>query len=189
MPGTGLLFVGRFVPKKGLADLIAALALLFREKETDARLTIAGDGPDAAALRARAEALGVAARISWLGVVPREHLRTQLRQHTCLVVPSTVAPDGDRDGIPNVVLEAMAVGTPVVGTDAGSLPEVLSPETGWVCEPQNPAALAALIRSCSGNSAERARRGARARQQIETRFDAVALARQRAALFGVCPDA
>ncbi len=174
------LFIGRLVPKKGVDDLLRALQMA-RQRDAELTLTVVGTGPEQPALQALADSLGVADRVTWLGVVPRDRVPELLASADCLVVPSVVAPDGDQDGVPNVMLEAMAAGTPVVGTSVGGLGEVLTDSTGWDCRPGSPHdLLEAILLSRTDGAAETKRRNAR--KVIETKFDARKLAGQRAEL-------
>jgi glycosyltransferase involved in cell wall biosynthesis len=97
-------------------------------------------------------------------------------------MPSVVSHEGDRDGVPNVVLEAMASGTPVVGSDAGSLPEVLTERTGWVFPAGDDGAMAEVIDRFRSLPGEVRSRSNAARQMVVRDFDARVLARRRAAL-------
>ncbi len=175
-----LLFVGRLVPKKGLPLLLNALA----ELPDDVTLTVVGDGPMSIEWKALADSLGIAERISWTGVLPREQVREQMAHSYALVMPSVVDASGDRDGIPNVVTEAMAMGLPVIGTQNGGLPEILSDETGWPVPQETPSCLADTIRRCLSQPSQAEQRRLRARTIIEQHFDAQTLANQRRSIFG-----
>jgi colanic acid/amylovoran biosynthesis glycosyltransferase len=177
-----LLFIGRLVPKKGIDILINAVCLL-KQQHNEVHLTIVGDGPLKNELQNQAKNLAVDHLITWTGVLPPEEVRGYIHQANCLCMPSVVTADGDRDGIPNVVTEAMASGLPVVGSLAGSLDEVLNPDSGWPVVPLNPEQLAASINECCAQRDECERRCKNARQLIEKRFDAVKLAAIRADLF------
>ncbi|MBT7166287.1 MAG: glycosyltransferase [Victivallales bacterium] len=177
-----LAFVGRFVPKKGLSVLFHALARL-HGLGMQVRLSLFGSGPLEAQLRALATTLGLAEVVSWCGVVSRDEIGCQMRQHDVLVMPSITTPEGDRDGIPNVVLEAMACGTPVVGSDAGGLPEVLTAETGWNCPAGDDGALAEAIQQLRATPDQTRARCQAARQLVVRDFDARVLAKRRATLF------
>lgn len=177
-----LLFVGRFVEKKGLNVLFRALSRL-REKGRPMRLSLFGEGPLEPLLRALAEALGLAGMLAWGGVVGREEIARQMWRHDLLVMPSIVTRDGDRDGVPNVVVEAMACGLPVLGSDAGSLPEAVSRTTGWVFPAGDDRALARAIDEQFGANEARLARSQAARRLVVEEFDARSLARKRAALF------
>ncbi len=127
-----LLAAGRFVPKKGFNDLIDALA---RPDLDDAaiELTILGEGPERKRFVKQIERLGAGARISMPGVADAAEMTRQFESADAFVVPS-IEIEGDSDGLPNVVLEAFAYGVPVIGTNAGSLTDVLNASTGFVVE-------------------------------------------------------
>lgn len=184
-PPLRLLYAGRLVEKKGVDTLLQALAILAREG-LPCHLALAGDGPLGPSLKALAADLGIAASLDWLGVLTHDGVRQALSQADALVAPSRVGRDGDRDGVPNVLLEAMARGVPVVGTSVGGLGEVLDEDTGWVVPPDAPAALAAALQGlttpATAVAAAETRRRA-ARDRLEARYDARRLATQRAALF------
>ena len=177
--GQKLLFVGRLVPKKGVALLLEALKQL-----PTCELEVVGTGPLEESLRQQAAGLPV----RWTGRLSREEVRQKMREASLLVVSSVVAPDGDRDGVPNVVLEAMACGLPVVGTQAGSLPELLTEKTGWPVSDPTPDALASAIRTALSSQEEARHRCTAARSLIEKCYDAQALARQRLDIIGSCLD-
>ncbi len=118
-----LLSVGRAVPKKGFADLIAALAAL--PQDLHWRWVHIGGGPLLTSLKTLATKLGVASRIEWRGARPEDDVRAAYRAADVFALASRVMPDGDRDGIPNVVAEAMSQGLPVVATTAGAIPELV----------------------------------------------------------------
>ncbi len=177
-----LLFAGRFVEKKGLKILLRAL-FLCREASLSVSLTLLGAGPQERELRNMIRELDLGGLVTFEGVVSRDAVRRHMEQSDCLVVPSVVDAAGDQDGIPNVVLEAMAVGTPVLGTDAGSLAEVLSDATGWPCHAGDEQDLCRKITEIVRNPQRAEEKCGNARKLIETDFDARGLARQRMALF------
>jgi glycosyltransferase involved in cell wall biosynthesis/GT2 family glycosyltransferase len=197
--------VGRLVEKKGFADLIRACALLEGtdgvrsptdgdRSATDGdrsspgprpldRVLIAGDGPLAAELRALAQRLGVAHRVRFLGALEHDGVRDLLERCDLLAMPSVVASDGDRDSLPVVVEEAMALELPVVATSVGGLPEVVRPEWGRVVEPGAPGELAVAIADVLARPpAERAAMGAAARAWIREHRDVDREAAKLAAL-------
>jgi len=177
-----LFSAGRFVEKKGLDTLLRAAALL-QSQGTPVNLSLAGSGPLEGPLRRLAEELGLTAAVSWLGVLTPEQVRQAFDLVDALVVPSRVSRGGDRDGVPNIVLEAMAMGAPVVGTGAGGLLEVLNSRTGWPFPPNDHVALAAVLRTIAREPQAAERRRLAARALIEERYDAARLAEQRAGLF------
>lgn len=150
-----LLFVGRLRIRKGVEVALEAVAALAAEGRA-ARLLIAGDGEHRGALEARAAALGLGAeRVRFLGRVSAGQVRTLLGQAAALVVPSIY------EGMPLVVLEAMAAGVPVVASRVSGIPEVVvDGETGWLVPAEDPPALASALAHLLGDPAERARRGA-----------------------------
>jgi glycosyltransferase involved in cell wall biosynthesis len=170
------------VAKKGLPDLLRAVAL-GRKAGFDLTLSIVGNGPDAPALRTLCRELGIEPLVQWHGVLARRDVRTLLEASDALVAPSVVTAEGDRDGIPNVVMEAFAVGTPVVATDAGSLNEVVTDATGWVCRQGDPEHLLARLEERRRNAESARDKSRNARRLVESEYDALTLARRRAALF------
>jgi len=135
---TELLFAGNLLPRKGLADLLAAMAQSrFRTRQW--RLTIIGAG-DAQALYAKADALGIGAHIHFLGWQPRALVTAALRHTDIFVLPSHA------EGLPLVVLEALSLAVPVVCTKVGALPSWLDDRKNALLVPiGNPAALADAI--------------------------------------------
>jgi glycosyltransferase involved in cell wall biosynthesis len=138
--GRTVVAVGRLVPKKGFEFLIEAAALAPLD-----RVLIAGDGPLRGELRALAERLGVADRVELLGPQTPDEIRELLDRADVLAAPCVVAPDGDRDTMPVVVKEALAMEVPVVASDEVGLPEVVRPEWGRLVRPGDAAALAAAL--------------------------------------------
>src|SRR5262249_3797673 len=116
-----LLVVGRFQPKKGYPTLLDSVARV----RAEVRLTVVGYGPLEAVLRARAEALGLSTLVTWAGALDQPAVRARYRASDLLILASEVAPDGDRDGLPNVVVEALSQGLPVIATRAGAIPELV----------------------------------------------------------------
>jgi len=134
--GRELLAVGRLVPKKGFGTLIEAMRAV-----PDATLTIVGDGPLAPELRRAAAGLPV----TFAGARPPAGVREALERADVLVVPSVVAADGDRDSMPVVAKEALAMEVPVVASDLAGLPELIQPDSGVLVPPGDAAALAAAL--------------------------------------------
>ena len=191
-PGPVLITVGRLSPPKGFDDAIRALALL-RPGGREATLWLVGDGPERAALEALARERGVADRVRFLGALDHEQLLPLYRRAWLLLAPSRVLANGRRDGIPNVIVEAMAMGLPCVGTRAGGIEEAIVPgETGELAEPGDPASLAEAIERVLADPAALERLGRAARQRALERFDAARSFERFFALFegrGVDPPA
>ncbi|HLX63773.1 MAG TPA: glycosyltransferase family 4 protein [Planctomycetota bacterium] len=169
-----LLAAGRFVRKKGFHDLIDALDGVELEK-APVSLTLLGEGPEAKALSKRVAKLKLGAHVTMPGSVQGAELRKYFDEADALVVPSVAARDGDSDGVPNVVLEAMALGVPVIGTQAGSLGDVLREEgcdpTGVIFAPGDVTGLARAIRWVMKEQIAVSARVANARKMIESQFD------------------
>jgi len=121
-----LLFVGRLHVQKGVSDLLEAMWELVDEEKRDVHLLIVGEGPEQEKLQASVRWTPFAERVHWLG--HRRDVASLMKASTLLVLPSLW------EGMPNVVLEAMAAGLPVVATDVdGSAELVKDGETGWLC--------------------------------------------------------
>lgn len=136
-----VLFVGRLAEKKGVEVALRALC-----RAPTASLRIVGDGPLMDGLKRTAERLAVGGRVTFLGRQTREQIATEFRHAMCVVIPSVEAGDGDREGTPNVLGEAVASGVPVVASDIDGLGELLvDRSTGMLCEPGDAAAFASAI--------------------------------------------
>lgn len=184
-----LVAVGRLSPPKGFDVLIRALGVLARRGAAP-RLALVGDGPEGAALAELARAEGVADRVELLGALTHGQLLPLYRRAWALVAPSVVLSNGRRDGIPNVVIEAMAMSVPCVGTRAAGLEEVIQEgETGWLAEPGDPDSLAAAIARALSDRAARDLAGERARARVRREFDADRNFDRLCALFGVAAPA
>jgi glycosyltransferase involved in cell wall biosynthesis len=163
-----LLAVGRFQPKKGYATLFAAVARV----RAEIRLTVVGYGPLEAALRGRVEALGLGDRVSWAGPLDQPAVRAQYRASDLLLVASEIAPDGDRDGLPNVVVEALSQGLPVVATRAAAIPELMIDGVhGRLVPPGDAGALAAAIEDLGRDPEARRRMGAAGIERVADGWD------------------
>lgn len=139
-----LLAVGRAVPKKGFRYLIEALALL-DEAGIAWRCDLVGDGPLLEEHRALAERLGLE-RLRLRGPLQQPEVRRLLQNADAFVLPCIVAADGDRDGIPVALMEAMATGCPVVTTRVSGIPELVDDgRSGLLVEPGSANALAAAL--------------------------------------------
>ena len=164
-----VLAVGQLREKKGLRHLIDATALL-ADRNFD--VVIAGDGPLRAELQEQIESLGLGEKVRLLGAVSHDRVLELMQEATVFVLPAVVAADGDRDGIPNVILEAMAMELPVVATRHSGIPEaVIDGATGVLVEVGDPAALAAAILRVFDDAAGAARMGMEGRALVASRFD------------------
>lgn len=161
-PRDGILFVGRLNVQKGPADLIEALALPPLRQAT---LDLAGEGTSEAQLKARAEQLGVASRIRWLGMLPPHALAARYRAAAVVAMPSR------GEGLGLVAVEAQLSGTPVVAYADGGLPDVVRPvDGGWLVPPGDIAALAGALGRVIAAPEDARRRGGLARAAMVERF-------------------
>ncbi len=178
-----ILCVGRLVEKKGLADLIDACAILDHAGCSFA-CHIVGEGPLEASLRERIDRLGLPGRVLLLGPRPRIEVVRHLQKASVFAAPCVVSSDGDRDGLPTVLIEAMAVGTPCVATNVSGIPEIVTDElTGLVVDEHKPYALAAALDRLLTDTALRVSLASAARAHIESSFDAHRNAQQIRRLF------
>jgi glycosyltransferase involved in cell wall biosynthesis len=161
-----LLAAGRLVEKKGFGHLIEAMAQL-----RDAVCEIVGSGPLETALRRQIEQHGLAERVTLHPWVTPDELRRRMVEADLLVAPSVVAGDGDRDGVPNVLIEAAALGLPIVACDAGGVGEfVFNDETGRLVEPGDASRLAGAIRSAVVTPETTRRLAQAARKRVENEY-------------------
>ena len=166
-----IIAVGRLVEKKGFSDLIEACAHL-RDRGAPFSCRIIGGGELEADLRARIERFDLGAHVCLSGPRPQREVIERLRRAAVFAAPCVVGRDGNRDGLPTVLLEAMALGTPCVSTDVTGIPEVLRDgETGLLVPRHAPAALADALARLLTDAELRVRLATAARRLIETSFD------------------
>jgi glycosyltransferase involved in cell wall biosynthesis len=166
-----ILSVGRLVAKKGYDDLLHALRLL-QDRGLDFFFTHIGSGDLEPNLRWQIGALGLQDRVTLLGTLPRHKVLEHYRQSHCFALASKVADDGDRDGIPNVLVEAMAVGLPVISTRVSAIPELVEDGvSGILVEPADPAALADALQNLRNQDHHSAKLARQARLRVEQNFD------------------
>ncbi len=184
VPGPPLILsVARLVEKKGLRDLIVAAHIL-RQKGYCFQIEIVGDGPLRRALDGQVTQLGLNDWVRLLGSQPHEIVRLAYQRASIFALPCIVAGDGDRDGIPNVLLEAMGSGIPVVSTSVSGIPELINSERdGLLVPPNNPRMLAQALGQLLGDPklAERLARAGRAK--IEGRYSVDRTASRLVAIF------
>lgn len=139
-----LVSVGRAVDKKGYDILLQALAGL--PADLHWRFSHIGGGELLDALQAQAGALGLESRIEWLGALAQEEVLAHYRRADLFVLPSKVSADGDRDGLPNVLMEAQSQRLACLSTNVSGIPElILHGETGWLVEQRDSEAFAAAL--------------------------------------------
>lgn len=168
-----ILAIGRFARTKGFPELFTAMARLKREN-FKVRLTLVGDGGWRRKLERLRKRLGLEDMIDMPGFVPNDQLDKFIADHALLAVPSVVHSNGDRDGIPNVIMEALSANMPVVATDVCGISEVIrNGETGLLVPQRNPAALANAIRAMLSDPENAANMGCRGNQLVKEMFDPV----------------
>lgn len=161
--------VGRTVEKKGYSDLIRALASLSRDLPW--RFEHAGGGPLSHRLRAQAERLGIADRTFWHGAQDHAFILGILARADLFVLPSRLTRSGDRDGLPNVLMEAQALAVPVLSTSVSGIPELVTHgETGWLVPERDPVALAAAVTRLIDDEALRLRLAAAGAKRVREKF-------------------
>lgn len=188
-PPFRLLAIGRLVEKKGFPVLLAACRRLM-EEGVDFRLKLAGDGPERRRLMALVQDYALGDRVNFLGHVPHNTVPHLFQEADLFIMPCVVARRGDRDGLPNVILEAMALEVPVVATDVNGVNEAVLPgETGWLAPPEEPLLLAQAMREALFQPDEARRRAKAGRELVQREFHSPTnYARLKACLerFSVC---
>ncbi len=165
-----ILSVGRLRRKKGFDTLIEACAYL-KASGQDFRCEIVGYGPEEAALQAQISLSGLSDLVHLTGKLGHEAVVERMRAAQVFALPCRIDQDGDRDGIPNVILEAMSIGLPVISTDVSGVPEVVEDGvTGLLVSPEAPNALATGIASLLSQSARAQTLADAARDQVMRRF-------------------
>ncbi|AMD88218.1 colanic acid biosynthesis glycosyltransferase WcaL [Actinomyces radicidentis] len=163
--------VGRLVYKKGFADLIRATRLLL-DDGVPVQVEIAGEGDEYQALSELIQSLGLTDNVRLLGPMTQAEVREFLARSDVFAAPCVEAPDGNLDGLPTVVLESMACGTPVVATAVSGLPEVVRDgETGVLLPPGVPSELARALRDIASGATDTRALARAARGLIEQQFD------------------
>lgn len=166
-----VLSVGRLREKKGFPTLLDACARLVRSGRR-LRCVIVGYGPERAALESRIVALGLTDVVTLAGRQAQAQVIEHYRRAAVFVLPCQVAADGDRDGIPNVLLEAMACGVPVVTTDVSGIPEAVTDGVnGRIVPPGDAAALADAIGGLLDDRSGARALGANGRDAVTASFD------------------
>lgn len=163
--------VGRLHEGKGF-DLAIRVVAALRGQGFPARLVLVGDGPERARLESLAASLGLGAAAEFRGALPQREILPLYRNAWMLLAPSRVLANGRRDGIPNVIVEAMAMGVPVAGTLAAGLEEAVQHGvTGTLTPPEDSEAMVAAIGPLLQDPARLDRLGEAARARVGERFD------------------
>jgi glycosyltransferase involved in cell wall biosynthesis len=183
-----ILSVGRAVEKKGFDDLLKALAQLPRDLKW--RFVHVGGGPLLAGLKTQAERLGLAERIAWRGAQPQDVVLQLYREADVFVLASRVAGDGDRDGLPNVLMEALSQRVAVIATRVGGVEELIEDGvTGLLVAPRDVAGLCHAMTSLMQDPRLRARLAGAGHDRVHKHFDLETCIDQLAARFGVAKPA
>jgi glycosyltransferase involved in cell wall biosynthesis len=178
-----LLSVGRLVEKKGFDDLLHALADLLR-RGTPFECRIYGDGPLREELEGLRDRLGLHDRVRMMGARSGDEVLVALKDADVFVLMARQADDGDRDGIPNVLVEAMACEVPVVATAAGGIAELVRDGSNGLLRPERDrAGVAAALQSLLADEGLRRRLGESGRRTVEADFDVDVAARRLDGLF------
>jgi glycosyltransferase involved in cell wall biosynthesis len=165
-----LLSVGRLSLAKGFQHAIDACAIL-REQGVAFEYRIVGDGPLRETLTSSIRQHGLEGRVRLLGSLDQSELPELYQWADLLLAPSIIGPAGARDGLPNVLLEAMACNVPCVGSDAVGIPEAVRPgETGFLAPPGDPAGIAQAVRCLAENEPLRLRMGEHAGTWVRANF-------------------
>jgi glycosyltransferase involved in cell wall biosynthesis len=178
-----VLAVGRMVAKKGFDQLVDACAELQRRGVVFEAAIVGQEDKHSETVRGRIARHGLERRIALPGPMGQEQLLAEYRRASVLCMPSRLLPD-DRDGIPNVLVEAMAAGTPVVASAVSGIPELVEDGVnGVLVAPERPAELADALERLHGDPALRERLAGAGRETVATRFDGDRLAGRLAELF------
>jgi glycosyltransferase involved in cell wall biosynthesis len=178
-----ILSVGRLVEKKGFQDLLQAL-LLVKERGEPFHCTIYGDGPLCQQLERWIEEHGMAGEVRLMGDCTQQELISIYQNATLFALTPVQTEDGDRDGIPNVLFEAMAVGLPVITTAVAGIPELVeNNQNGLLYQPHDVDGISSGIVELLRNTEKRRQFGRAASNKVREQFDIAQAARQLKTLF------
>ena len=166
-----ILAVGRLVAKKGFLLLVSALKQLLT-RGIDFHCTLIGDGPLREQIQTEIGQAGLTERVTLTGLLPRSQVAEAIQKAAMVVAPCVISDDGDRDGLPTILVEAMALGTPVISTRVAGIPELVRNNQTGLCIPANDTAeLAnAMIQLLSGQQL-RQKLARQARKMIVRDYD------------------
>jgi len=180
-----LLSVGRAVEKKGFRVLIEALASL--PETLHWRWTLIGAGPQLVDLRRLAAQRGIAERIDWRGAQDQQAVLSAYRTSDLFVLPCLVGEDGDRDGLPNVLMEAQSQGLCCLSTSTAGIPELIEhSKTGFLVEPDDADTLKRALSNLIADPERRRKFGAGGSERIRAGFDAAVTVRALYDRFAAC---
>jgi glycosyltransferase involved in cell wall biosynthesis len=164
-----ILAVGRLEEKKGFTYLLDALKIL-QDQQVSVEATLLGKGTLGEQLKTQQRELQLS-NLQIKGAVPPQEVRAQMQEADLLVAPCIVGKNGDHDGLPNVLLEAAALGLPILTTPVGGTGDLINEETGWLCRPNDAADLAQKIQDIFAQPQVAFARARTARDFIETHYD------------------
>ena len=165
------LSVGRAVEKKGFDILLKALSML--PDDLHWKWTHIAGGPLLKELKQQGDALGLSDRMDFLGSQSQERVLKAYHEADLFVLPCRIAPDGDRDGLPNVIVEAQSQGLPVISTTISGIPELMeSGENGLLVPPENAQELADALVKLAQSPKIRDKMGKEGAKRVQTSFDA-----------------
>lgn len=174
--------VGRAVPKKGYDVLLRALSLL--PPDLHWRFEHLGDGPERKMLKLQTDAFGIADRVTWRGAVDQADVLAAYRASDLFALACRITDDGDRDGLPNVLVEAASQGLCCVSTSISAIPELFTDgKNGFLVPPEDPASLAHALEAALRDPGMRTRLGTAAAVRVRTTLDYHTSIRQLVALF------
>jgi glycosyltransferase involved in cell wall biosynthesis len=180
--------VGRLIEKKGFDVLVEACAIL-ANRGTRFTCDIIGSGDMEVPLRTQITANNLDGHVRLLGPQPQGNVIRQVQAGAVFAAPCVIGSDGNRDGLPTVLLEAMALGTPCISTDVTGIPEILHHEqTGLLVSQRSPTELADALARLLGDADLRVRLAANARAQIEENFDVRRNAAQIRQIYGAAVE-
>jgi len=178
-----ILALARFVATKGLEYLVRAVKILVDEG-VDVQLTLGGSGALEAPLKCLAMGLGIKDRVLFPGFIPHDRAQEYILDADVFVMPSVVRSNGDRDGLPTVLMEALLHGVPVISTDVGGIREVVEDgATGLIVPQRDPKALAQAVKRLKDDP-EKAREMARqGKRRVSDLYDTERNVKELAGLF------
>lgn len=187
-PRTRIVSVGRYVSKKGFDVLLDAVADV-RDRGHDVEVVLIGEsGDQESTIRDRVDDLGLGGVVEMRGPASQSELLSEYRRSSLFVLACRIDDDGDRDGIPNVLVEAMAAGLPVVSTAVSGIPELVrSGVNGLLVAPESPHALADAILRVAKDEVLAARLARAGAATVTEYFDGDVLARRLSDLFAAVP--
>jgi len=169
--GVRFLSVGRLVNKKGMDTLIRAFRRV-HAAYPKATLTIVGDGEQKGKLQSMIRAYGLENAVTLTGALPHKRVQEELAQCHLFVLASKTGKDGNHEGIPNVIMEAMATGRPVISTYHAGIPELVTHKvTGYLVPEKSPGKLGEMMKRAIANSSEWQKIVSAARQRVEKRHN------------------